>query len=112
MTTETRNKVINRDNQTCRHCGKPLSYENCEIAHRIANTKTALKYVRRYAREHHNIDLDKTQAQSILDDEYNLRTACRGGRCNDAMNCFNNPVETDKIIRAIILEMIRGGGIK
>lgn len=109
MNPETRRYVIMRDVQTCQHCGRPLSYENCEIAHRIANTKTALKYVQRYAREHHNIELDKTQAQSILDDEYNLRTACRGGRCNDAMNCFNQPLETDSIIRKILFKRISEG---
>ncbi len=112
MTPETRETVIARDEQICQHCGRPLPYDMIEIAHRIANTKTALKYIQRYAIMNHGLDLSKAQAGAILNHPINLRSVCRGKNCNDAMNCFNNPVETDKIIRAIILEMIRGGGIK
>lgn len=102
MTTEKRNYVIARDGQTCQTCGRPLNYENCEIAHRICNSKAALKYIQRYARERHNIELNKTQAQAVLDHHINLRTVCRGRGCNDAQNCFNNPVETDRIINTIL----------
>jgi hypothetical protein len=61
-----------------------------EIAHRIANTKTALKYIQRYAIMNHGLDLSKAQAGAILNHPINLRSVCRGKNCNDAMNCFNN----------------------
>jgi len=92
---EERLRIYVRDRGICKACGKPVDINGFQVAHRIANTVMNRK---RFGDE-------------VIDHILNKATT-HPGRCNDAMNCFNNPVETDKIIRAIILEMIRGGGIK
>ena len=109
MTTETRNKVLERDGYTCQRCGTPLSSMNAEIAHRICNSRAALKWIQRYAMENYQTYLSNVQAQDVLDHPHNLRTACRykkaGSNCNDSFNCFNNPEEASSILEMIFTDI-------
>jgi hypothetical protein len=83
-------KVFARDNWTCQTCGESIYIHGTpQAAHRIGKGKVNL---RKYGPE-------------IIHHPLNLVSVCSIGKCNDAVNIGNSPVEiealVDKILEAI-----------
>lgn len=84
---EERIELYVRDKGICQSCNKPVGINNFEIAHCICKSKAN----RRKFGAH------------VINHPLNKRVT-HPGRCNDAMNCGNNPAACAAIVRAIALD--------
>ena len=84
--TETKLRLLNRRGSRCEVCGKPVTLESCQLAHRIPKTKRNLK----------------TYGAKVIHHDLNLAVVC-SLRCNSAALCniATNPVEAGWIIKKI-----------
>jgi 5-methylcytosine-specific restriction endonuclease McrA len=83
---ETREKILESQGGRCAHCGAPLRFDTCELAHRIPQRK---HLIRRYGKD-------------VIHHEWNLAAVCRGSdRCNSAMSIGGRPVEMDDLASKI-----------
>ena len=83
---EERLAIYFRDRGICQTCGKPVSINEFEIAHKICRSVVNR---RRFGAE-------------VIDHPLNKATT-HPGRCNDAMNCGFKPDECARIVEAIRL---------
>lgn len=81
---EEREAIYTRDRGICQTCGKPVAYGEFQLAHRIAETKANIKRL----------------GWDVINHPLNKRTT-HPGRCNDAVNCGNNPVKCAEIVEKI-----------
>lgn len=84
---ETKLRLLNGRGSRCEVCGKPVTLESCQLAHRVPKTK-------------HNL---KTYGKRIIHHDINLAVVC-SLRCNSAVLCniATNPVEAGRIISRIV----------
>lgn len=81
---EERLEIYNRDNGICQFCEKPVSINEFQVSHRIANAKWARK---KYGAE-------------VID--HPLNKACtHSGRCNDGVLVTYNPCAAESLARSI-----------
>lgn len=83
---ETKLRLLNQRGSRCEVCGKLVTLESCQLAHRIPKTK-------------HNL---KTYGAKVIHHDLNLAVVC-SLRCNSAVLCniATNPVEAGRIISEI-----------
>ena len=84
---EKKIQIYNSRNATCEICGKNISYNEAQLAHRISKGKVNLK---KYGPEviHHRKNLVLTCSDKM-------------GRCNDSVNIGNNPMAVKKLVEEI-----------
>ena len=83
---QTKLRLLNQRGSRCEVCGKQLTLESCQLAHRIPKTKYNLK----------------TYGAKVIHHDLNLAVVC-SLRCNSAVLCniATNPVEAGRIISEI-----------
>ena len=76
----------------CENCHRPLALSDCQLAHRIPQTKCNLK----------------TYGQKVLHHEYNLAAVC-SLQCNSAvlMSPATHPIEAAELITKITMNIGR-----
>lgn len=76
----------------CENCHRPLALSDCQLAHRIPQTKCNLK----------------TYGQKVLHHEYNLAAVC-SLQCNSAvlMSPATHPIEAAELITKIQMSLER-----
>lgn len=82
---ETKLRLLNQRGSRCEVCGKQLTLDTCQLAHRIPKTK-------------HNL---KTYGKTVLHHEYNLVAVC--SLCNSAvlLSPATHPIEAKALIERI-----------
>ncbi len=82
---EERIELYLRDSGICQTCNSPVSIDDFEIAHKIANTKANLK----------------RWGKSVIDSPKNKATTHRGA-CNSAQNIGFNPEKSKALAEEIM----------
>ena len=79
--------MLNQRGWKCEVCGKPLTLDGCQIAHRLPQTKYNLK----------------TYGKHIMHHQKNLACVC-SLKCNSAvlLNRSTHPVESEILLEAIL----------
>lgn len=97
-----RDYIYARDFYKCQYQGcHVIGYDNLQMAHRIAQTKTNAKYICHFIYE--NIGLVKSitwVTENVLHHRFNIVTSCP--EHNSSFNIGNNPGERDKLLMDII----------
>ena len=83
---EQKTRMLNACGWKCEVCGKPLTLDGCQIAHRIPKTKYNLSHF----------------GKSLIHHPKNLACVC-GLKCNSAvlLNIATHPIEASALIEAI-----------
>ena len=83
---QTKLRLLNQRGSRCEVCGKQLTLDTCQLAHRIPKTKYNLK----------------TYGAKVIHHDLNLAVVC-SLQCNSAVLCniATNPVEAGWIIKKI-----------
>ncbi len=85
---DTRVRLYARQQGLCKACKQPISYTDCQLAHRIANTKTNRR----------------VYGEEVVDHWMN-KALTHAGNCNDSMNLGMRPVEAG-VLAALIRKEI------
>lgn len=87
---EFRLRMLNRSRGKCEVCGKPITFETMQLAHKIPQTKF---YLRHYGKK-------------VLHNANNLVVCC-SLRCNSAvlLSPATHPIEAKKLIEKIQSEL-------
>lgn len=88
---EERLELYNKAGGICEHCGKRVSMDAFQVAHRIPNSPTWRK---KYGKE-------------IID--HKLNKAVTHPECNSAVLLVNDPVSRELLIDRILADIDRGG---
>jgi len=81
---EIKEYIRSRDNGICQCCGK-YCWNNGNVAHRIAQTKTNIKIY----------------GKKVIDHTYNKVWTCFSFNCNDSFNVGNNPGKCNTLVHLI-----------
>jgi 5-methylcytosine-specific restriction endonuclease McrA len=102
MTREQRLKIFQRDNYTCKKCGKLGTPDSLQVAHKIRKGVGTLNYICKYLRC--TKIADKFIKEKIINHDWNLETACCL-ECNASFNIFFNKVECNKLLEKILKDL-------
>ncbi len=84
ITPALRLYIFNKAGNKCEVCGKRITPQTGQVAHRMAKSKANLK----------------KYGKSIINHPYNLRATC-SLRCNSAVLIDNKPIEKEQLVEAI-----------
>ncbi len=90
---EKRQRIFARDWFKCQHCGESiLKNMTPQVAHRISKSKRRLKQY----------------GPKVIHHSLNLVSVCSIGKCNDAFNIDNKPMEVFELVGKILEAIKRG----
>ncbi len=84
ITQALRLYVFNKAGNKCEVCGKRLTPQTGQVAHRMAKSKVNLK----------------KYGKAIINHPFNLRATC-SLRCNSAVLIDNKPIEKEQLVNVI-----------
>ena len=87
---ESRVRLFNRSGGKCEVCGEPILFHECQLAHRIPQTKANLKLY----------------GKTVIHHDLNIAVVCSLA-CNSAVliNRATRPVEADELLQKIHKEL-------
>ena len=101
MKAEVRKQVLIRDFFTCQRCGNSPGAGSLQIAHRIKDGSSTIKWLNGLLPDKTN----KWLQDNIVDNPMNLVTTCCL-ECNDSFNIFFDKVESTLLVHKILVNIV------